>query len=356
MKIGITVGDINGIGPEVIIKALQNDTVLNHFTPVIYGSSKVLSYHKNIVEHSKIHFHHINDAKGIAKNKVNVLNCWDETVNINLGHAEKDGGKYAHIALDKAVEDLKNNVIDGLVTAPINKEAMKLADFKYPGHTEYLSDKLGGESIMMMVSDALKVALVTNHIPVKDVAKKIHKDLLNKKLHLLHETLIKDFGIEKPTIAVLGLNPHAGDGGAIGDDEEKIIRPVIIDAKKRGMLAFGPYSADGFFGSSTFKKFDAILAMYHDQGLIPFKALSFGAGVNYTAGLNAIRTSPDHGTAYDIAGQNQADGKSLLKAIYTAVDIIRNRNEYYDARANSMDKKIRPSDTEEEEEEIIDES
>ncbi len=356
MKIGITIGDINGIGPEVIIKALQNEMLFKQFTPIIYGSSKVLTYHKNIIDGSTVNFYHINSIDKAAKDKINVLNCWEENADINIGQVDRNGGKYAYIALDKAVQDLKLNKIDALVTAPINKAAMKLADFPYPGHTEYITSVVGGESLMMMVSDTLKVALVTNHLPLKDVVGKIDKETITKKLHLLNESLIKDFGIDKPMIAVLGLNPHAGDEGAIGNEEDSIIRPVIIDAKKRGMTVFGPYPADGFFGSSSYKKFDAVLAMYHDQGLIPFKALSFGAGTNYTSGLSVVRTSPDHGTAYDIAGKNEADYKSMLNSIFFALDIVRNRRGYDEMRANSIDKKIRPSDTLEEEEEILDES
>lgn len=356
MKIGITIGDINGIGPEVIIKALQNEMVFKNFTPIVYGSSKVLAYHKNTIDGSTIKFNHINNIDKAAKDKINVLNCWDEEVEVNLGKVDINGGKYAYIALDKAVNDLKNKKIDGLVTAPIHKAAMKMADFPYPGHTEYITKEIGGESLMMMVSDTLRIALVTNHLAVKDVVSKINKDIITKKLQLLNDSLIKDFGIDKPLIAVLGLNPHAGDEGAIGKEEDAIIRPVIIDAKKRGMAVFGPFPADGFFGSSSFKKFDAVLAMYHDQGLIPFKALSFGTGTNFTAGLSVVRTSPDHGTASDIAGLNKADHKSMVSSLQCAIDIIRNRKEYVDIRANALGKKIRPSDTLEEEDEILDES
>jgi 4-hydroxythreonine-4-phosphate dehydrogenase len=355
MKIGITIGDINGVGPEVIIKSLNNEAILKYITPVIYGSSKVLSYHKNMVEAPNVHFHHINDSSRISKGKINVVNCWEETANINLGKIEADGGKFASMALEQAVQDLKDKKINGLVTAPINKAAMKLSGFSHPGHTEYLTEKLDGNSLMMMVSDTLKVAVATNHVAIKDVAGKINKELIKKKLNILTKSLATDFGIDKPTIAVLGLNPHAGDEGAIGKEEEEIIRPAIVDAKKRGALVFGPYPADGFFGSAAYKKYDAVLAMYHDQGLIPFKALSFGAGTNFTAGLSAVRTSPDHGTAYDIVGQNIADHKAMQKSIFTAYDIIKNRFNYDDMRKNALDKKIRPSDTEEEDE-ILDES
>jgi 4-hydroxythreonine-4-phosphate dehydrogenase len=354
MKIGITIGDINGIGPEVILKSLRNEKILKHMTPVIYGSSKALSYHKNTLDDFNMSFHHINNISKLSNGKINILNCWEETVDINLGKVDAKSGKFAAIALERAVQDLKNKNIDGLVTAPINKAAMKASNFEYPGHTEYLSAKFGGSSLMMMVNDDLRIALATNHLPIKEVAGKITKDLISKKIDILNKSLMTDFGIDKPTIAVMGLNPHAGDEGAIGQEEEQIIRPAIIEAKKKGLLVFGPYAADGFFGSSNFKKFDAILAMFHDQGLIPFKALSFGAGTNFTAGLPVIRTSPDHGTAFDIAGQNQADYKAMQKAIYTAYDIIKMRDDYYDARKNALDKKVRPMDNEEDDEIIED--
>ncbi len=349
MKIGITIGDINGVGPEIIIKALKNNTILQHITPVIYGSSKVLSYHKNIVKNVKLHFNHINDSSKIANKKINVVNCWNDTVNINLGKVDVEGGKCAKLALEHAVKDLKSKKIDALITAPINKEAMKLAEFGYPGHTEFLDANLNGKSMMLMTNGELKVALVTNHLPLEQVAKKITKELILTKIETLKNTLISDFGIEKPTIAILGLNPHAGDGGAIGKEDENIIRPAIIEAKKKGLLVYGPYAADGYFGSSNHQKFDATLAMYHDQGLIPFKVLSFGNGTNFTAGLEGIRTSPDHGTAFDIAGKNKADYHSMLNAIYTAVDIAKNRKDFFDSRANKLNVKIRPSDTQEEE-------
>lgn len=337
LKLGITIGDINGVSPEVIIKALRDERLLNQFTPIIYGSSKVLSYHKNIVDSDNFHFSSISKAESAKYNRVNVLNCWDETANIELGRATKEAGKFAHIALDRAVRDFQNHHIDGIITAPINKNAMKMADFPFPGHTEFIADKFkSSNSLMMMVSDTLKVALVTNHEPVANVASLITKDAVSRKLNILHKTLVQDFGIEKPVIAVLGFNPHAGDDGAIGTEDENEVRPAIIEAKKNGMSVMGPYSADGFFGSSQFKKFDAILAMYHDQGLIPFKALSFGQGVNFTAGLPLIRTSPDHGTAYDIAGKNQADESSIRSAIYAALDIVRTRKEYKESRENAL--------------------
>ena len=339
LKLGITIGDINGVSVEVIIKALSDERMLSQFTPIIYGSSKVLSYHKNIVNSKNFQFSSISRADGAKYNRVNVLNCWDETANIELGKATKEAGKFAHIALDRAIRDFQQNQIDGLITAPINKNAMKMADFPFPGHTEFISDKFkSSNSLMMMISDTLKVALVTNHEPVNKVSSLITKENVTKKLNILNKTLIQDFGIEKPIIAVLGLNPHAGDDGAIGTEDETEVRPAIIEAKKNGMSIMGPYSADGFFGSNQFQKFDAILAMYHDQGLIPFKALSFGKGVNFTAGLPIIRTSPDHGTAYDIAGKNLADESSLRSAIYAALDIARTRSDYHESRENALER------------------
>lgn len=340
MRIGITIGDINGIGPEVIIKALSVPNIMKMCTPVVYGSSKILSYHKNIVKDSSIHFQGIQHIKQVQGGRINVINCWEENVNITLGKATAEGGKYAHIALDRAMKDLKEGLIDAVVTAPVNKHAMKLSNFPYPGHTEYFTAQDGDKtSLMMLCSDALRVALVTNHIPVSKVAGSINKELIMKKIQILHKTLVEDFDIDRPVISVLGLNPHAGDEGMLGDEEEKYIRPAIIESKKNGMIVTGPHPADGFFGSAQWKKADAILAMYHDQGLIPFKALTFGTGINFTAGLSFVRTSPDHGTAYDITGQNIADESSLLQAIYAAIDISRNRKEYHEDRANALVRK-----------------
>jgi 4-hydroxythreonine-4-phosphate dehydrogenase len=337
MKIGITIGDVNGVGPEVIIKALADPRILKSFTPIIYGSYKVLSYHKNIVKDSNINFHSIHSAKQALPNKINLVNCWEDNINITLGKSTEDGGKYAYIALDRALNEIKDGSIDAIVTAPINKNAMQLAKFPFPGHTEYFtSNDQAGQSIMVLVSDALKVALVTNHIPISSVASSITKELIIEKIKLLNKTLIQDFGYERPVISVLGLNPHASDDSVIGDEEERIIRPAIVEVKKQGIMVVGPYPADGFYGSSLWKKTDAVLAMYHDQGLIPFKALTFGSGTNITAGLSFIRTSPDHGTAFDIAGTNSADESSMIKAIFTAVDMVQNRKEYFSSRENAL--------------------
>jgi 4-hydroxythreonine-4-phosphate dehydrogenase len=339
MKIGISIGDINGIGPEVIIKSLSDSRIYNNFTVIIYGSSKVMSYHKNICADSNLNFYHINDINKAHSDKINVLNCWEENVNIEIGKATEEGGKYAYIALDRAVNDLRDGTIDALVTAPINKNAMQMAKFPSKGHTEFIAQKVNGTPLMMLVADHLKIALVTAHVPITEIGAMITKDLIMEKLLLLNNSLKVDFGLERPNIAVLGLNPHAGDGGVIGKEEEEIIKPAIIESKYKGIVAAGPYPADGFFGSNEYKKFDAILAMYHDQGLIPFKALAFEDGVNYTAGLSVVRTSPDHGTAYDIAGNNVANETSFREALYLAADIGKNRALFKEVNANPLNKK-----------------
>lgn len=355
-RIGISIGDINGIGPEVIIKTLRDDRILQQCTPVIYGSSKVMSYHKNIVD-PDFHFYACREVDQAAEGKVNVYTCWQETVNIELGQANIESGQYAAIALERAVMDLKEKRIDALVTAPINKHAMKLGGgFPFPGHTEYITDKLEArQSLMFMVSDSLRVGLATNHVPVSEISHVLRKELIIAKLQLMHDTLKMDFGLERPTIAVLGLNPHAGDNGLLGDAESKIIRPAVVEAKKNGILAMGPFPADGFFGSGQYRKFDGILAMYHDQGLIPFKLLSFGKGVNYTAGLSGVRTSPDHGTAYDLAGKNEADPASFRQALFQAIDLSRQRAVYLEMHDNPLLLKAKKSAKESEEEIIPDE-
>ena len=336
-KIGISIGDINGIGLEIIIKTFTDARITQMCTPVIYGSSKVVSYHKNIVEAADFRFHAVRSAERLKLNEINVVNCWKDSVDISLGNATKVGGECATKSLDVATEELKKGWIDALVTAPINKAAMKESGFPFPGHTEYLTDRFEvEESLMLMVSDSMRVGLVTNHLPVKDIAAAVTKSVILKKIKILHKSLKIDFGIERPTIAILGLNPHAGDSGAIGDEEEKIIRPAIIECKKKGILAVGPFAADGFFASGQFAKFDGILAMYHDQGLAPFKALAVKSGVNFTAGLPYVRTSPDHGTAYEIAGKNEANPSSFRQAVFAAIDIARIRNEYDEMHADVM--------------------
>ncbi len=347
-KIGISIGDINGIGPEVIIKTLSDKKLLDYCVPVIYGSSKIVSYHKNIVG-TEFQFVPIRSAERITPERINVVNCWNEVVNITLGKATEEGGQYAFKALEMAVGELKAGFIDALVTAPISKEAMQMAGFPFPGHTEYITQAMSAsDSLMMMVSESLRIGLATSHIPLRQVPEALTKDLLMKKIQIFHETMQIDFGYDRPTIAVLGLNPHAGENGMLGNEEEQIIRPAIIECKKKGILVNGPFPADGFFGAGQYHKYDGIIAMYHDQGLIPFKALSFDTGVNYTAGLaKGIRTSPDHGTAFDIAGKNEADPSSFRHALFLALDILRNRRQYFEMRANPLRKREKPAEVEE---------
>jgi len=325
IKIGISIGDINGIGIEVIIKTFKDSRMLDICTPVIYGSSKLFSFHKKALNISDFNLHKVKSIEAIHLKKVNLLECWEEEVTTFFGESNSDGGKYAFTSLQSAAKDLERGVIDALVTAPINKDNIQSEEFNFAGHTEYLTDKFKGDSLMLMVNDAIRIGLATNHLPINAVAQHLSSEGIFSKIKILNKTLIQDFCINGPRIAVLGLNPHAGDNGLIGKEEENIIIPAINNAKSIGISTFGPYPADGFFGSGNYKKFDAILAMYHDQGLIPFKSLSFGEGTNYTAGLSKIRTSPDHGVAYEIAGQNKASENSFRKAIYTACDIHKNR-------------------------------
>ena len=307
LKIGITIGDVNGIGIEVILKTLQDSRILSLCTPIIYGSSKAISYHKKALNIDNINFNIVKKAEQAKPKTVNVYNCWDEELPISLGQPSDVGGEYAYISLDYAANELGEGSIQALVTAPINKHSIQSSQSSFIGHTEFLTQLYGAEdSLMMMINDQMKVGLVTNHVPVKDVSNKIKESRITSKLGLFDQSLKQDFGINAPKIAVLGLNPHAGDKGIIGKEEEEEILPAIIAAKEQGIMAIGPFSADGFFGTSDFKMFDGILSMYHDQGLGPFKALSFGNGINYTAGLPHVRTSPDHGTAFDIAGKNQS--------------------------------------------------
>jgi 4-hydroxythreonine-4-phosphate dehydrogenase len=337
IRIGISVGDINGVGLEVILKTISPKTFTNLCIPVLYATNKVVSYHQNVTDISDFELQVAPNANSLNPNMVNIINCWEENVAINLGTVSEIGGKYAVISLEKATQDLLDGHIDALVTAPIHKKSMELAGFGHVGHTEYLTEKMETkQSLMLLINDTLRVGLVTNHIPIKEVSGKITKGLILEKINILHETLQMDFGIDKPKIAVLGLNPHAGDGGVIGQEEMEHIIPALDTARNKGIIAIGPYPADGFFGSGNYLNFDAILAMYHDQGLAPFKALSFGTGYNYTAGLPFIRTSPDHGTAFDIAGQNKADESSFRTAMFAAIDILRNRRAYHERYANPL--------------------
>ncbi len=340
LKLGITIGDVNGIGLEVLLKTLADERILKRCTPIIYGSSKVVAYHKNIVKLDELRFTTVQEGRLPRPGRIYVVNCWEGDIKIELGKKSLEAGKLAVAALDRATEDLKTGKLDALITAPINKEVMSMAGFGFPGHTEYLADRFDApDHLMCMVHQDLRIALATNHVPIAQLSESLSKEQLIGKLKSFFKTLEVDFGIDKPTIAVLGLNPHAGDGGTIGLEEKDLIEPTLLELKKKGHLVYGPYAADGFFGSMNYKKFDGILAMYHDQGLIPFKLSSFGAGVNFTAGLPVIRTSPDHGTGYDIAGKALADEGSFRSAIYLAIDLSRNRKEYYQSRENSLELK-----------------
>ena len=323
-KIGITQGDTNGVGWEVILKALADPRMTEFFTPVVYGSPKAAAYYRNtIAEIEQFSFNPVTSAAEARRGKVNLVAC-GETADIAPGKPTPEAGRAAVEALQTAMRDLKAGHLDALVTAPFDKETVQADDFRYTGHTEYLSAELQGESMMIMCSDVLRVGLVTKHIPVSEIAANIKREKIVKDLHTLRRSLIGDFGIVEPRIAVMALNPHAGDGGLLGREEQEIIKPAIVEAFGQGVLAFGPFAADGLFAGGGYAKYDGILAMYHDQGLAPFKTLS-PDGVNFTAGLSAVRTSPDHGTAFDIAGQDKADEQSMRNAIYTAIDIAEHR-------------------------------
>lgn len=342
LVVGITQGDGNGIGYEVIIKALADERMLDICTPVIYGSSKIFGFYKKHVHNiEQINTNVITSAKDVHQKRVNIVNCLPENVFVEPGQSTPESAKAAMTSLQTAVQDIKDGYIDVLVTAPINKRAMSAEGFGYTGHTEYLEKEFGVDEVaMIMVCDNLKVGVVTGHIALKDVVANITKENILSKLRLMDGSLKRDFGIDSPKIAVLGLNPHCGDGGLLGDEESQIILPAVQEAGAEGILAFGPYSPDGFFGLGNYRKYDAVLAMYHDQGLTPFKALAFEEGVNYTAGLPVVRTSPDHGTAYEMAGRDLADPRSMMAAIYAAIDIYNRRAEYDDLIANRMTIKL----------------
>lgn len=326
-RIGITIGDINGVGPEVVMKALGDARILGILTPVIYGNGRVLSHYKKLLGLQEFSYNQVKDGGAFAAKNVNVINCWEEQIEIAPGRPTPETGKAALKAIRRACDDLKAGHISALVTGPIDKKTVSGDDFPFAGHTEFITSFFGAsDSLMLMVSETLRVGLATVHVPVSEVAALITRERLQAKLSLLEQSLIRDFGVTKPRIAVLGLNPHAGDGGLMGREEEEIIRPLVIDLKNKGRLVQGPFPADGFFGSGAARKFDGVLAMYHDQGLIPFKVISFDSGVNFTAGLPIVRTSPDHGTAFNIAGKNQADETSLRQAVFMACDILARRN------------------------------
>ncbi|MBA2407418.1 MAG: 4-hydroxythreonine-4-phosphate dehydrogenase PdxA [Chitinophagales bacterium] len=337
--IGISQGDINGIGIEVIIKTFIDNRVMEWCTPVLYGSSKTVSFHRKILNLGQFNFAQSRTIDRIQANTFNIINCWEEDALVELGKSTDTGGRYAYYSLEAAVKDLMASKIDALVTAPINKKNIANEIFPFVGHTGYLAQQANvTDHLMLMCSNNLRVGLATEHVPITEVSKHIVKERILSKLNILKETLIKDFGIDKPKIAVLGLNPHAGDDGLIGKEEIEEIRPAIAEAKNNGTLILGPFPADGLFGSSGYEKFDAILAMYHDQGLVPFKALYFNSGVNYTAGLPFVRTSPDHGTGYDIAGKNIASESSFREAVFLAIDILRKRERYVELTSNPLKK------------------
>ncbi len=338
IRVGITHGDFNGIGYEVLIKALSDNRMLELFCPVIYGQSRIASYYRKNLNRQDFTFNIIKDASQAQKNRINFVNINEQTYTIEIGKSTQTAGQAAFLALENAVRDLKNNHIDVVVTAPINKQNIQSKGFEFPGHTEYFASQFSSQDpLMLMVWNQLRIGTVTGHIPLSQVAQKISSELILNKLRTLNHSLYHDFAIYKPKIAVLGLNPHAGDGGLLGKEEEQIIVPAIEAAfKQHNILAFGPFPADGFFGSGSWKKYDAVLAMYHDQGLVPFKNMVFDEGVNFTAGLPIVRTSPAHGTAYDIAGKGIASEASFSQAIYLALDVFKNRNMQKELEANAM--------------------
>ena len=338
IRVAITQGDINGVGYEVILKTFGDSRMYDFCTPVLYGNSKVASYHKKLLTSmpQEIQFNNIQSASEAKDGRFNVINLTNEEIKIDLGKSTEVAGLQSRLSLNRACADLKAGLVDVLVTAPINKRNIQAPDFDFPGHTEYLSYQFGSQSLMLMVCDRIRIGIMTNHYALKDVPGALTHDLLRDKMVLMNETLRRDFGITRPKIAVLALDPHAGDDGVIGDFDKKVIRPVIDEVQNEGVLAYGPFPSDGFFGSSEFNKFDGVLALYHDQGLIPFKLMSFTEGVNYTAGLPYVRTSPAHGTGYDIAGKDRASEQSMRSAVYLACNIMRNRMEYDELTANPL--------------------
>jgi len=333
--VGISIGDLNGIGSEVVLKTFEDTRMLELCTPVIFANVKLLSFIKKTIE-TEAMFHGIDTLDQVVVGKINVLNVWRESVDLTFGEATELGGSFGIQSFVAATKALKVGKIDVLVTAPINKFNAQSEEFKFPGHTDYLAQELDGNALMLMVQDRLRVGLLTDHVPVNEVAQHLTEKLLTEKIETIRKTLVQDFSLVKPKIAVLGLNPHSGDNGVIGKEEESIIKPTIKKIAEKGTLVYGPFPADGFFGSNQYEKYDAVLAMYHDQGLVPFKTLSFGRGVNFTAGLSKIRTSPDHGTAFDIAGKGVADFNSFKEAVYLAIDVFHSRNQHLEISANPM--------------------
>ena len=333
--VGISIGDLNGIGSEVILKTFEDIRMLELCTPVIFANVKIVSFLKRELN-LELHIHGIDKLEQLVVGKINVLNVWREGFDLEFGKNDAVVGGYAIQSFVAATKALKEGLVDVLVTAPINKHNIQSEEFKFPGHTDYLDKELEGDALMLMVHDDLRVGLLTDHVPVNEVAKHLNEKLIFSKIKTIIQTLKQDFEIEKPKIAVLGLNPHSGDNGVIGQEEEKIIKPALKKLFEAGNMVFGPFPADGFFGSTQYEKYDAVIATYHDQGLIPFKTLSFGNGVNYTAGLNKIRTSPDHGTAYEIAGKGEANNESFKEAVYLAIDIYKKRIDYQELIKNPL--------------------
>ena len=336
IKVGISVGDINGIGIEVILKTFDDNRMLELCTPVIFASSKTVSAHRKELN-LNTQTQGVDDASKAVTGKINLVNVWKDTPQIEFGKETKEGGKYAFLSLKAAIKSLKKGDVDVLVTAPINKHNIQSDTFKFQGHTEFLESQLEGESLMILMNESVKIGLITGHIPVQKIPETITPELIIEKVTIMYQTLIRDFGIARPKIAVLGLNPHCGDNGVIGNEDDEVVKPTLEKLQESGKLVYGPYAADGFFGSVSYKGFDGILAMYHDQGLAPFKTLAFGGGVNYTAGLSKIRTSPDHGTAYEIAGKGKADHNSFKQAVYMAIDIFNQRSTYDELTQNPLE-------------------
>ncbi|WP_417352429.1 4-hydroxythreonine-4-phosphate dehydrogenase PdxA [Flavobacterium alkalisoli] len=333
--VGISIGDLNGIGSEVVLKTFEDSRMMEMCTPVIFANAKIMSFVRKTLG-LDMPLHGIDSIDQLVHGKLNVLNVWREGVNIEFGVNDEAVGKYAIKSFTAATEALKNKEIDVLVTAPINKYNIQSEEFKFPGHTDYLNQELEGDALMLMVHDSLRVGLLTDHLPVNEVASHLTAELIKKKITTVNNALKQDFRVNRPRIAVLCVNPHCGDNGVIGDEDDKVMKPALRELFDEGILAFGPFSADGFFGNGSYEKYDAVIAAYHDQGLVPFKTLSFGNGVNYTAGLEGIRTSPDHGTAYDIAGKGEADFNSFKEAVYLALDVFNNRNDYSEITKNPL--------------------
>lgn len=335
IKVGISLGDLNGIGGEIILKSFDDQRMMDLCTPVLFGGKRVVSF---LIKHFDLdlRFHQVSSAEEAVPGKFNLVNIWDEPVKVDFGTADKKIGEYAFLSLRAAVKSLKEKSVDTLTTAPINKHVIQSEDFQFPGHTDYLAKELKGNSLMFMTSKAVKVGLMTDHVALKNVSSKINKELIQEKVQLMWESLKKDFTVQKPRIAVLGVNPHSGDNGVIGTEDDAIVRPAVQEIHDEGKLIYGPYAADSFFGTENHKNFDAVLAAYHDQGLIPFKTLSFGQGVNFTAGLSRVRTSPDHGTAYGIAGKGEADTSSFKEAIFKGMEIFSNRKQYEELTKNPL--------------------